>query len=340
VKKDQIEVVASVELPMGRTGAPPLTPGVSPDEIDLGHNRRARIVERAFSAGETPAEGRRDACPTPAAPDLAVSALQKEVESLKEQFAALQRAPRARIAYDSEFQEVLVESGLLCDLAEEVLAEVPRALRGDRKAHLDCIENILRARWRSEPAENEAAVHVFIGAPGSGKSTVLCKMLARPSIVEQQPATVYQLDSHIANSAGQTAIFAEIIGAQFERTLPQNFERREESDFIDLPGVALGDEKGLAVLRSIIESFGVPEVHLVLNGAYESNHLLDQVRFFANVGISDLIVSHLDEEMRWGKVWNLILGTNYSVRYLSCGQNVPGDLLVPTAETLLTRQFP
>ena len=77
----------------------------------------------------------------------------------------------------------------------------------------------------------------------------------------------------------------------------------------------------------------------MLNGAYESSHLLEQVRFFANVGISDLIISHLDEETRWGKVWNLVLGTNFSVPYLSCGQNVPGDLLVPTAETLLTHQI-
>jgi flagellar biosynthesis protein FlhF len=164
-------------------------------------------------------------------------------------------------------------------------------------------------------------------------------MLARTSIVEQQPATVYQLDSHIANSAGQTAIFAEIIGAQFERTLPQNFERREESVFVDLPGVALGDEKGLATLRSIIESFGIPEIHLVLNAAYESAHLLDQARFFANIGITDLVVTHLDEEDRWGKIWNLVLGTNYSVRYLSCGQNVPGDLVTATPEVILNRQF-
>jgi flagellar biosynthesis protein FlhF len=334
VKKEQIEVVASLDA---STGNPMGGTGVSPGEIDLASDRRARPVGRPFSAGETPAGGRRDAFPT----HDPVLALQKEIEILKEQFASLQRAPQPRISsVHSDFHDVLVESGLLPVFAQEILAEVPRALRGDRKAHLDCIENILRAKWRGEPVQNEAAVHVFIGVPGSGKSTVLCKMLAQTSIVEQQTATVYQLDSHVANTSGQTSIFAEIIGARFARTLAQDFERREESDFVDLPGVALRDEKGLAVLRSIIESFGVPEVHLVLNGAYESNHLLEQVQFFANVGISDLIVSHLDEETRWGKVWNLVLGTNFSVRSLSCGQNVPGDLLVPTAETLLNRQFP
>src|SRR5262252_4579727 len=83
VKKEQIEVVASVELVTGRTGAPPVPSGASPDEMELSYDRRARSVERAFSAGEAPAGDRRGACPTPTA-DLAVSALQKEIQSLKE----------------------------------------------------------------------------------------------------------------------------------------------------------------------------------------------------------------------------------------------------------------
>jgi flagellar biosynthesis GTPase FlhF len=53
-----------------------------------------------------------------------------------------------------------------------------------------------------------------------------------------------------------------------------------------------------------------------------------------------LIITHLDEESRWGKLWNLVLGTNYPIRWLSTGQNIPGDFCAATAETLLARQFP
>jgi flagellar biosynthesis protein FlhF len=315
VKKERIEVVATVE---GSTDIQPRSP-VSEMQNEI------RALKEQFAAARRAGWGE-----PPAAPQT------PEMSNTKRLGRSL--APPSEVE-DSDFAHLLTLSGILPHFASQVLREVPRALRTDRSAHLDCIKNILRSKFRGESIQNEAAVHLFIGVPGSGKSTVLCKMLAQTSILEQQPATVYQLDSHLANSCGQTAIFAEIIGANFQRTLPQSFERREESVFIDIPGVALGDEKGLRAIRSIAEAFGIPEIHLVLNGAYESTHLIDQARFFANVGISDLILTHLDEESRWGKAWNLILGTNYSIRYLSCGQNVPGDLLPATAEALLTRQF-
>lgn len=277
-----------------------------------------------------------------------VKHLQDEVQTLKHQFAALRlahsvpaatRHSPAPASPPSSAAQLLNDSGLLPGFSERLVNELPAAQRQANPPSPQLLRNLLRSKWRSDPPLLEAAVHIFVGVPGSGKSTVLCKMLAQTALVDRQPATVYQLDSHVANSAGQTGIFAEIIGAHFERTLPERFERREESVFVDLPGVPLGDDRGLAALRAIIASFGVPQVHLVLNGAYESAHLLNQAAFFSSVGISSLIVSHLDEEIRWGKLWNLILGTNYSLRYLSCGQNVPGDLLIPTAEQVLDRQF-
>jgi flagellar biosynthesis GTPase FlhF len=121
--------------------------------------------------------------------------------------------------------------------------------------------------------------------------------------------------------------------------LPLEFEWREQSVFIDLPGVELGNERGLAAIEKTASAFGMPAVHLVLNAAYESAHLLDQVRFFSKLGISDLILTHLDEESRWGKIWNLVLGTNYGIRFLSAGQNIPGEFIPASADVILSRQF-
>jgi flagellar biosynthesis GTPase FlhF len=45
------------------------------------------------------------------------------------------------------------------------------------------------------------------------------------------------------------------------------------------------------------------------------------------------------EQTRWGKLWNLVLGTNFSIRFLSAGQNVPGEWTPATPEQILARQF-
>jgi flagellar biosynthesis GTPase FlhF len=76
-------------------------------------------------------------------------------------------------------------------------------------------------------------------------------------------------------------------------------------------------------------------VHLVLNAAYEAPVLLAQARGFDDWPVSDLILTHLDEEKRLGKLWNFVLGTKFTVRFLSGGQNVPGDFSVATPELLI-----
>ena len=81
------------------------------------------------------------------------------------------------------------------------------------------------------------------------------------------------------------------------------------------------------------------EVHLVVNAAYETPLLMAQVRAFAALPITDIIVTHLDEESRWGKLWNLVLGTNCSLRFLSAGQNIPGEFLTATPDRILAHQF-
>jgi flagellar biosynthesis GTPase FlhF len=219
------------------------------------------------------------------------------------------------------------------------LERLPSDGRGNLATQISAISGALRRQWKDDAVRSEAGVHVFIGVPGAGKSTVLCKMLAQTSLAESQPAAIYQLDTLVTNNSPQPAIFSEILGAQFERTPPARFEWSEQFIFIDLPGIALGDTRGLDALAQTIQTFGVPEIHLVLNAAYESAHLLEQVRFFSKLAISDLIVTHLDEEPRWGKLWNLVFGTKYSVRFLSAGQNVPGEFFPATAEAVLKRQF-
>jgi flagellar biosynthesis GTPase FlhF len=67
---------------------------------------------------------------------------------------------------------------------------------------------------------------------------------------------------------------------------------------------------------------------------------LAQFRAYAVLPVEDLVITHLDEESGWGKIWNLILGTNCSIRHFSAGQNIPGDLCEASAKMIFARQFP
>lgn len=241
----------------------------------------------------------------------------------------------------SRIARLLEGTGLLPRYAEQIADEVLQARDGVEGPgigeELELARNYLRARWvaRRRP---RSRIHLFAGPGGSGKSTVLAKWAAQAVLVGNEAAAIYQLDAHVANVSPLPSLYAELLGARFERNLPEDWDESELS-FIDLPGFSASDEKGMEALRRAVKAAPGCHVHLVLNGAYEAGKLIEQARSWEGLGAVDLIVTHLDEESRWGKVWNLVMGTNLGVSHFSSGQNIPGDFIFATAEALFTRQF-
>ena len=243
----------------------------------------------------------------------------------------------------------LLESSGLLPLHTESLIERLHGLHGatppaSLSEELDLARSLLLRLWR--PAANGVRrptdrPHVFIGPPGVGKTTCLCKWLAQSVLLEERHARVWRLDGITANTAESLSVYGEILGVPVERSWnATNAAARHELAFIDLPGVNWTDPLAMKELGQKLAPFADAEIHLVLNAAYEVSVLLAQVRAFAALPVTDLIVTHLDEEPRWGKLWNLVLGTHYPLRFLGAGQNVPGDFQAATAERILARQFP
>lgn len=187
----------------------------------------------------------------------------------------------------------------------------------------------------------ERTTHVFLGVPGCGKTTVLSKWMARMVLVEGQPASVWRLDGRTANMAESLSLHCEILGVPIQRqatTANGSMASGQGAMFIDLPGINANDGEAIEDMKQRIQSFGPVNVHLVLNLAYDTELLMEQVRGFAGLGVADLILTHLDEEHRWGKGCEVALGTNLPIRFLSAGQNVPGQLVYASPELLLTPQ--
>jgi flagellar biosynthesis protein FlhF len=241
--------------------------------------------------------------------------------------------------------EVLESSGLLPVNVHRIV-EALKAHHGDAPPpslpeELVMTRATLSGFWRPAPEgpRPDGRPHVLLGPPGVGKTTCICKWLAQTRLIQGRPARVWRLDGSTANTAEALSVYCEILGVPSERTWSGMTPAEMESAFIDLPGVEWRSGAALQELRKTLESFGPCHVHLVLNAAYEAPLLLAQARAFSVLPIEDLILTHLDEEPRWGKIWNVVLGTNYPVRFLSAAQSVPGEFFPATAERILARQF-
>jgi flagellar biosynthesis protein FlhF len=235
----------------------------------------------------------------------------------------------------------LVQTGVVPLYAEQIsdrLASMHGAAPINFARQIELAQHALRSYWQP-PRPVTSNTHIFVGPAGVGKSTVLCKWLAQTVLASGQPAKVCQLDTHAANASSLPALYSEILGAAFSRSVPEDFNPAIDTLFIDLPGISIQSVRALTETRKVLAQFPDAEIHLVLNAAYESSLLLEQARFFSPLSLSDIILTHLDEETRWGKIWNVVCGTNFNLRFFSAGQNIPGEFIPATPDRLFARQF-
>lgn len=216
--------------------------------------------------------------------------------------------------------------------------------------------------WKEAPPLEDgqpARPHVFIGPPGSGKTTALCKWLTWSVLTEERAARVWRLDGNTANTSEWLAVHCEMLGVPLERFWSKDLrftndnlratnlsagaaqiENRKSAIvnplwLVDLPGVEGSDPVGLAALQGQLALLPSPRVHLVLNAAYETSALFEQWRVFRAFAPEDLIFTHLDEENQRVKLWNFVFGTNCSLRFLAAGQKIPGEFRKAAPEFLV-----
>ena len=154
---------------------------------------------------------------------------------------------------------------------------------------------------------------MFIGPPGSGKTTALCKWLTAAVLRGEHRARVWRLDGETANTSEFLSLHCEMVGVPVERFW-DGIERHGRAAVCGFArawkATASGRPEGFA--RSVA-ALPAPHVHLVLNAAYETVLLFEQFNWFAQLVPEDLIFTHLDEERRRVKLWNFVLGTNCSL---------------------------
>lgn len=183
-----------------------------------------------------------------------------------------------------------------------------------------------------------APLHIFVGAPGVGKTTALCKWLTLSVLLEGKTARVWRLDGTTANTSEALSVHGDVLGVPVDRSWSGE-SISEDIGFVDLPGVPATDAQAINTLAERIARFPSAQVHLVLNTAYDTTASLMQARALTVLPISDVIVTHLDEEPRWCRLWNLMLGVGLPIRYLSAGQNIPGEFMEARVDHVLSRVF-
>ncbi|MCX8155498.1 MAG: AAA family ATPase [Verrucomicrobiae bacterium] len=239
-----------------------------------------------------------------------------------------------------ELTDFLRRLGLLPQFARSLALSAAGAAPAamNRRQMLALVQSLLQQQWRVPPPLQPHALHLLVGPPGVGKTTALCKWLARLVLRENQSARVWCADGERPNLSETLRLHAELLGVPVARlgghTPPPNPSASATWQFVDLPGIPWQNTAALEALQQRFAACGPVQWHLVLSAAYDTSLLLQQARAFAALPLAGILVTHIDEQPALGRLWNLLCGTNCSVRFLAGGQNIPGDFSPATPAAL------
>jgi flagellar biosynthesis protein FlhF len=210
-------------------------------------------------------------------------------------------------------------------------------------------------------------VIALIGPTGVGKTTTLAKMATHPGLYGRQRTALVSADTYRMAAVEQLKTFASIANIPMEAVyrpadMGRAIERFSDREvvLIDTAGRSQNDRGQLADLAAFLDYAQPDEVHLVLSISTRLDDQLDVIAKFSAAGPNlvpprgrHLIFTKLDETTSFGLMLNVCFHlcqtrmsdlregdkpsylSNLPISLLTCGQNVPDDVVLPTASQLV-----
>lgn len=199
----------------------------------------------------------------------------------------------------------------------------------------------LCSQVESRPARAPLSRAAFLGAPGAGRSTALCKWLAAEVFRRARMGHVVTAEFERPIAPGPLPVFCEALGVPLAH-YPASTRPAVPGGFVyfDLPGLSLRHPAENSGIAAFLNDEEIDERVLVLNAAYEHAALRRAFAVGRDLGATHVIFTHLDETSRWGRLWEYLIESELEPLFLSTGPSLTGDCETEAAQALARRTLP
>lgn len=279
----------------------------------------------------------------PASEDAAMSARLADYATARAAASAVQRDVPTRLP------ELLRRAGFSESALARLQALPVFAAQSEQPLHHAIAEvgRSLRQIVQKRPARPLTTRVAFLGTPGVGRTTALCKWLSREVFSKQKMARVLKAEFDRPNPAEGLAVFCEALGVTLDYFAPGQDDagyspggETQGSLFADLPGLSLRSPTDNAALSKFLERGRFTSRVLVLNAAYDAAMLRRAYAAGRDLGATHLVFTHLDELEHWGKLWDFLLEGELTPLFLATGPSLSGDCEENLLDAVLRRTLP
>ena len=200
---------------------------------------------------------------------------------------------------------------------------------------------LLREQAEVRTARPPLSRAAFLGAPGVGRTTALCKWLAVEVFRRARTGHVVTVEFDRPNSAGVLPVFGEALGVPVAH-FPCTTQPATPGGFVyfDLPGLNPRQPAANASIAEFLDREQITERVLVLNAAYDRAALHLAYAAGRELGATHLVFTHLDEVPQWGKLWDYLFDDDLEPLVLATGPSLTGDCEEDVPGAIARRTLP
>lgn len=200
---------------------------------------------------------------------------------------------------------------------------------------------LLRTQAESRPSRAAISRAAFIGAPGVGRTTALCKWLSQEVVRRARLGHVVSVEFDRPNPLGPLPVFSEAMGVPLAH-FPCETGPAVVNGFVyfDVPSISPRRPDDNAALAEFLDRERINERVLVLNAAYDRASLRNAYSAGRDLGATHLVFTHLDEVPQWGKLWDYLFDESIEPLFLATGPSLTGDCEEDVPGAIVRRTLP
>jgi flagellar biosynthesis protein FlhF len=304
---------------------------------DLGPDALVMSTREVMALGVRGWIGQREVEITAAAERTGMSANRQAQAESDALWVAARRTGGAGSATPSDLDRATAEitarlraTGLDAETAAAVAEAHPAEHR--RGATTASLHRTIAEQMASMAASDStyAAVEVFVGPPGVGKTTTIAKIAAQERARRGRRLSLVAADAFRVGAIEQLRLYADILGTPFSTArTPDELEAALDTGrrpiLLDTAGRSPADDVARDMFRILAGRSDV-RTHLVLAANTPRDLARRVFDRFEDARPSRVVLTKLDEAESLGALVPVLRERQLPISYVGTGQNVPDDL--------------